>query len=97
MHVELTHACSVQVDVTAPTPPGQAPASKTEVPAVASEAQQPDSKNVVSMVAQQQANQGWGKRDPWSSVAHGVVTSKPHTQASLGRFFEFKMMQSLRD
>lgn len=72
----------VQVDVTAPTPPGQAPASKTEVPAVASEAQQPDSKNVVSMVAQQQANQGWGKRDPWASVAHGVVTSKPHTQAA---------------
>ena len=38
-----------------------------------------DSKTVLQMVAQQQAGDRWGKKDPWESVAAGVVGSKPHT------------------
>ena len=71
----------VQVDVTAPTAPGQAPPGKGDVPAVIPGVDQNnDSKNVLNLVTQQQTNQGWGKKDPWATVAHGVVGNKPHTQ-----------------
>ena len=67
----------VQVDVTASAPPTKGEVPK---PLPGTDAATADSKTVMEMVVKQQADQGWGAKDPWASVPCGVVGNKPHTQ-----------------